>query len=113
MRYQLLPFRFERFDEERYLITNDVGEYIFLQNDDFALFVNSELDPHSELFYDIESKLIELRMWSRCWRQSSGQRKAFLGISHRCIWWCQPCDVIQVVSIAKLLEKILKMIRQI
>lgn len=58
MRYQLLPFRFERFDEERYLITNDVGEYIFLQNDDFALFVNGELDPHSELFYDIESKQI-------------------------------------------------------
>lgn len=27
--YTLLPFRFDRFNEEEYLVTNDVGEYIF------------------------------------------------------------------------------------
>lgn len=31
MNYQLLPFRFERFNENEYLLTNEVGEYIFLQ----------------------------------------------------------------------------------
>lgn len=30
MAYQLLPFRFERFNDNQYLLTNDVGEYIFL-----------------------------------------------------------------------------------
>lgn len=58
MKYQLLPFRFARFNEEEYLLSNDVGEYIFLKNDDFHKFVKGELDPTSDLFYDIESKQI-------------------------------------------------------
>ena len=57
-KYQLLPFRFERFNDEEYLLTNDVGEYIFLHEDDFHKFVNGELDEHSDLFYDIASKQI-------------------------------------------------------
>lgn len=35
MAYQLLPFRFERFNDNQYLLTNEVGEYVFLSNDDF------------------------------------------------------------------------------
>jgi hypothetical protein len=35
MNYTILPFRFERFNAEEYLLTNDVGEYIFLCNEDF------------------------------------------------------------------------------
>lgn len=30
MAYQLLPFRFERFNDNQYLLTNEVGEYVFL-----------------------------------------------------------------------------------
>lgn len=30
MKYQILPFRFARFNEEEYLLSNDVGEYIFM-----------------------------------------------------------------------------------
>ena len=56
--YTILPFRFARFNEEEYLLSNDVGEYIFLKNDEFHKFVNGELDPTSDLFYDIESKQI-------------------------------------------------------
>ena len=58
MAYQLLPFRFERFDDNKYLLTNEVGEYIFLSNEDFQHFVDGELDEHSELFYDLASKQI-------------------------------------------------------
>ena len=58
MKYQILPFRFARFNEEEYLLSNDVGEYIFLKNDDFHKLVKGELDPTSDLFYDIESKQI-------------------------------------------------------
>ena len=53
MAYQLLPFRFERFDDNKYLVTNEGGEYIFLSNEDFQHFVDGELDEHSELFYDL------------------------------------------------------------
>lgn len=58
MAYQLLPFRFERFNDEEYLLTNEVGEYIFLHKDDFNTFVEGKLDVHSDLFYDIVSKQI-------------------------------------------------------
>lgn len=58
MDYQILPFRFGRFNTEEVLLTNDVGEYIFLSNDDFDSFVKGEMDTKSELFYDIESKQI-------------------------------------------------------
>lgn len=57
-KYQLMPFRFEKFDEKEYLVTNEVGEYIFLKNEDFLKLVNGELDIHADLFYDIASKQI-------------------------------------------------------
>ena len=58
MNYQLLPFRFERFDDSRYLLTNDVGEYIFLNNDDFQSFVDGTMNTSSDTFFNIESKHI-------------------------------------------------------
>ena len=56
--YQILPFRFSRFNDAEYLLTNDVGEYIFLSNDNFEKFINKELDTKSTLFQDIASKQI-------------------------------------------------------
>ena len=58
MQYQLLPFRFEKFNDDEYLLTNDVGEYIFLCNDDFHKLVNGDMDPKSDIFYDVASKQI-------------------------------------------------------
>ena len=46
-KYQILPFRFARFNESEYLLTNDVGEYIFLGNENFEKFINMELDTKS------------------------------------------------------------------
>ncbi|MBQ8190241.1 MAG: His-Xaa-Ser system radical SAM maturase HxsB [Bacteroidaceae bacterium] len=56
--YTILPFRFAHFNEDEYLLTNDVGEYIFLSNSDFDRFINLKLDTKSELFMDIASKQI-------------------------------------------------------
>ncbi len=58
MSYQILPFRFERFNEEEYLLTNEVGEYIFLKNEDFYSFVNIETDINSDIFQNITSRQI-------------------------------------------------------
>lgn len=57
-KYTILPFRFERFNENEYLLTNEVGEYIFLLIDDFNKFVNLELDTKSDTFLNLESKQI-------------------------------------------------------
>ena len=56
--YQILPFRFSRFNESEYLLTNDVGEYIFLDNESFEKFINKELETKSTLFQDLASKQI-------------------------------------------------------
>ena len=56
--YQILPFRFTHFNDSEYLLTNDVGEYIFLSNEDFEKFINKELDVQSTVFQDIASKQI-------------------------------------------------------
>ncbi len=58
MNYKFLPFRFAKFNAREYLLSNDVGEFLFLKDDEFIKFINGELDPKSELFYDIESKQI-------------------------------------------------------
>ena len=58
MAYKLLPFRFERYNENEYLLTNEVGEYIFMQDVDFNHFIDGKLDIHSDLFYNISSKQI-------------------------------------------------------
>lgn len=56
--YQLLPFRFERFNQDEYLLTNEAGEFIFLKNDDFQKLADGRLDPQSDLFFDLASKQI-------------------------------------------------------
>jgi len=56
--YHLLPFRFERFNDSEYFLTNDVGEFQFLKNADFENFVNERLDTKSDTFYNLKSKQI-------------------------------------------------------
>ena len=56
--YTLLPLRFCRFNDEQVLLTNDVGEFIFVGKSDFDALIQGEMDVHSDIFYDIESKQI-------------------------------------------------------
>jgi His-Xaa-Ser system radical SAM maturase HxsB len=58
MAYQILPFRFERFNDSEYFLTNEVGEFIFLANGDFEDFVNQRLDTTGNTFYNLKSKQI-------------------------------------------------------
>ncbi|MEO8382021.1 MAG: His-Xaa-Ser system radical SAM maturase HxsB [Acidobacteriota bacterium] len=53
--YGLLPFRFLRFDDARTLVVNDVGESLFLANDDFARFVRHELPPDHDAYLDLKA----------------------------------------------------------
>jgi His-Xaa-Ser system radical SAM maturase HxsB len=55
-RVGLLPFRFARFDEDRYFLSNDVGDHTFLAPADFEALVSKRLDPNSALYLDLRSK---------------------------------------------------------
>src|SRR5690348_840162 len=54
--YGLLPFRFERFDEGRYLLTNDVGDHALVGNHEFQSLVEKTLDPNSVTYLDLRTK---------------------------------------------------------
>ena len=48
-KYHLLPFRFKRFGSE-YLLTNIVGEYLFLNPKDFHNLCNNQLNSSSPAY---------------------------------------------------------------
>ncbi len=54
--YSLLPFRFIKLDDSRYILTNFVGEYIVTDRDNLARFVNKDLAPDSELYAQLKSR---------------------------------------------------------
>lgn len=56
MKYTLLPFRFERFKIGEYLLTNEVGEYLFLNEELFRRFVDGKLTKDDDVLYDLASK---------------------------------------------------------
>ena len=56
MPYQLLPFRFERFNDKEVLLSNEVGEFDFISNDEFNNLVTHKLDSHTQAFLNLKSK---------------------------------------------------------
>lgn len=56
--YHILPFRFERFTDNEYLLTNEVGEFAFLSDEDFTSFISGSLSVEQEAFWTLESKQI-------------------------------------------------------
>src|SRR4030043_28772 len=54
--YTLLPFRFSPFAGNRMLLVNEVGEFIFLDRENFERLVSYNLDPASGIFLDLKGK---------------------------------------------------------
>jgi uncharacterized protein len=54
--YRLLPFRFLRLGDERYILTNDVGEYVVLDRSDLDAFVDRQLDPEGSPYRSLKSR---------------------------------------------------------
>ena len=54
--YVILPFRFERIDDDTVFLTNEVGECVFLSTDAFREFSHYSMDKTTEEFYDLKSK---------------------------------------------------------
>ena len=58
MSYKFLPFRFDRLSNNCIFISNEVGEFTFITNNDFSKLVNKELQPESEIFLNLKANQI-------------------------------------------------------
>jgi len=56
MSYKFLPFRFERLNREEIFLSNEVGEFYFISNEEFQKFINYMLNTSSQTFLDLKSK---------------------------------------------------------
>jgi uncharacterized protein len=56
MAYELLPFRFERLDRDRYVAVNEVGEWQVLPRSELDSLVRKSLSKDSDLYRSLQSK---------------------------------------------------------
>ena len=54
--YQLLPFRFDRWEDGRYFVSNEVGEFLVLPEQAFRSFVGKTLTPGTPAYFDLKAK---------------------------------------------------------
>jgi uncharacterized protein len=54
--YWLLPFRFMRWQDDDVLVTNDGGEFIFLDNSSFTQLCGGQLPPSARAYGDLKAK---------------------------------------------------------
>jgi uncharacterized protein len=54
--YRLLPFRFAPFDADRYIVTNDVGEYVLLPRCDLVELAAHRLPTTGELYRKLKAR---------------------------------------------------------
>ena len=107
--YRLLPFRFLRYDSERYLLTNLVGEYILLSTVAFRRFVARKLQPDSKEHQDLKAKHflydgvsdVALDLLAAKYRTKQSNLPNFTGlhifvVSLRCDHSCPYCQVSRV-----------------
>lgn len=104
--YQILPFQFARFPEHDVLMVNESGEFLFLQDNQFDLFIRHELDEETDDFLNLKGKLFLAQNDSEVALQKLAAkyrtRKAFLReftslhmmvITLRCNQRCEYCQV--------------------
>ena len=56
--YQLFPFEFMRLNNNKRLVVNEVGEHLFLTEENFSKLINYTLDSQSSPFLDLKAKHI-------------------------------------------------------
>ena len=53
--YELLPFRFKRIDNN-IILTNETGEYVYLNSEEFEDLINFKLKPYTKIFDNLKSR---------------------------------------------------------
>lgn len=104
--YKLLPFNFIKLDENRYVLTNMVGEYHLLNTEELYEFTNHKLSFEVELYNDLKSKhflsdgdsdvavdLLALKMRTKVQRLADFTGLHLFVVSLRCEHSCPYCQV--------------------
>jgi uncharacterized protein len=104
--WEFLPFRFERFGADRVLLTNLVGEHLFVRSDQFEAIVQKELPADSHLVRQLRGKhlirlpeedvpleLLALKLRTRYDRLAQFTGLHIFVISLRCEHSCPYCQV--------------------
>lgn len=104
--WRLLPFQFDRFDARRVLLTNMVGEHVFVTEVELAALVDHRLPPDSALVRRLRAKhiireaddelpleLLALKTRTRYSRLSNFTALHIFVVSLRCEHSCPYCQV--------------------
>ncbi len=104
--YRLLPARMTRLDGSRYVLTNDVGEYVVLGRDDLEDYVRHRLAPDSPTYaalkarhflFDDDSRvaidLLALKLRTRVDRLAELTALHIFVVTLRCDHTCAYCQV--------------------
>ncbi len=104
--YQLLPSRFASLDDGRYLLSNEVGEYLVVSRLLLEQYVRKQVPRNSDFYYDLKSKhflfdddsnvaidLLALKYRTKAVRRAQFTSLHIFVVSLRCDYTCQYCQV--------------------
>lgn len=107
--YRLLPFQFMQFDAGRKIVVNEVGEYLFLCNEEFDRFVSHRLEQSSDVYLDLKGRhflfdsdssapleLLALKYRTKKAHLSGFTKLHIFVVSLRCEHSCHYCQVSRV-----------------
>jgi uncharacterized protein len=104
--YQMLPSRFIRLDGDRYVMTNETGEFLIVTRLQLEQFVRKTVPLNSDYYYDLKSKhflidddsnvaidLLSLKYRTKAQRISQFTALHLFVVSLRCDYSCKYCQV--------------------
>lgn len=104
--YQLLPSRFIMLDKTRYVLTNEVGEYLIITREELYQYVKKTVSNDSNFYHNLKSKhflidddsnvaldLLSLKYRTKAQRISQFTALHLFVVTLRCDYTCQYCQV--------------------
>lgn len=104
--YRMLPCRFVSLDDNRYVLTNEVGEYLTVTRPQLEQFVRKTVPSHSDFYHNLKSKhflidddsnvavdLLALKYRTKAQRISQFTALHLFVVTLRCDYTCQYCQV--------------------
>lgn len=104
--YYLLPSRFISLNDGRYLLSNEVGEYMVIDRPKLEAFIKKDVDSDTNFYHDLKSKhflfdddsnvaidLLALKYRTKAQRIAQFTALHLFVVTLRCDYTCQYCQV--------------------
>jgi len=104
--YELLPARFAVLDDSRYILSNDVGEFLVISRTQLSDYIKKKVSRHSDFYFDLKSKsflidadsnvaidLLALKYRTKAQQISRFTALHLFVVTLRCDYTCQYCQV--------------------